>query len=240
MIGLETFAEHFKDHNDGYIVIGGAACDDHFEGQGLEFRATKDIDLILVVEALGDSFIEHFWDFVILGKYERHERAEEKQYYRFINPETEGYPVQVELFSRIPNVITPKDDMRYTPIPSGKDISSLSAILMNDDYYSFTLNHSVKNGPLHRASDFSLICLKAKAFLDLSERKANGQRVDSKHIKKHKNDVFRLAATLPGDQQIMLPQSIQKDMVLFISRTSHRDFIESFAINCSTRESINI
>lgn len=60
MIGLDTFAEHFKQFNDQYIVIGGAACDDHFKEQGLEFRATKDIDLILVVEALNDLFIAHF------------------------------------------------------------------------------------------------------------------------------------------------------------------------------------
>lgn len=108
--------------------------------------------------------------------------------------------------------------VRYTPIPVDEDISSLSAILMDDDYYAFTLEHSVKNGSLHRASDLTLICLKAKAFLDLSERKADGQQVDSKHIKKHKNDVFRLAATLPGDKQITLPDSIQNDVSTFIEQ----------------------
>lgn len=133
MTGLDTFAEHFKEYNDGYLVIGGAACDDHFKEQGLEFRATKDIDLILVVEALDDSFISHFWKFIIRGKYEKNEIAEERPYYRFINPETEDFPVQVELFSRTPDVITPKEGMRYTPIPANEDISSLSAILMDDD-----------------------------------------------------------------------------------------------------------
>lgn len=38
-----------------------------------------------------------------------------------------------------------------------------------------------------------LIPFKMKAYLDLSMRKKNGEHVDSKNIKKHKNDVFRLA-----------------------------------------------
>ncbi|MCC5942260.1 MAG: hypothetical protein JJU37_12030 [Balneolaceae bacterium] len=109
MTGLDTFATHFKDYNDQYIVIGGAACDDLFKAQGLTFRATKDIDLILVVEALDNSFIELFWEFIHLGKYERNEIAEERQYCRFINPETINYPVQIELFSRSPGVIPEKD-----------------------------------------------------------------------------------------------------------------------------------
>ena len=106
MIGLATFAEYFEAYVDQYLVIGGAACDDHFSEQGLEFRATKDIDLILVVEALDGSFIAHFWEFVRQGQYEKNERAAERQYYRFVNPETEHFPVQLELFSRTPDVIT--------------------------------------------------------------------------------------------------------------------------------------
>ena len=216
MRGLNTFAEHFKAFNDAYIAIGGAACDDHFKEQGLEFRVTKDIDLILVVEALSDSFITHFGDFIIQGKYKRNEIAEEKQYYRFINPQAEDFPLQVELLSRKPDVIPTKDDMKFTPIPADEDISSLSAILMDDDYYTYTMGNTIKNGILHRANDLALICLKAKAFLDLSDRKADGQRIDSKHVKKHRNDVFRLAATLPGDKQISLPDSTHEDIARFI------------------------
>lgn len=218
MRGLDTFAKHFQQYSDAYIVIGGAACHDHFENLGLEFRVTDDIDTILVVEVLNDAFIAHFWEFIIQGNYERNEIADEKQYYRFIKPQTKNFPVQVELFSRTPDAIPPKEGMRYTPIPADEDVSSLSAILMDDDYYKFTLEHSVKNGLLHRADDFALICLKAKAFLDLSERKADGQRIDSKQIKKHKNDVFRLAATLTGDKHIKLPDSIQKDVLSFIEK----------------------
>ena len=50
MVGIEVFTQHFKDFHESYIVIGGVACEDHFDEEGLDFRATKDIDLVLVVE----------------------------------------------------------------------------------------------------------------------------------------------------------------------------------------------
>lgn len=44
-----------------------------------------------------------------------------------------------------------------------------------------------------------LIPFKAKAWLDLKERKLNGEQVDSKNIKKHKNDVCRLAQLITAN-----------------------------------------
>ena len=44
-----------------------------------------------------------------------------------------------------------------------------------------------------------LIPFKAKAWLDLKERKLNGDQVDSKNIKKHKNDVCRLAQLITAN-----------------------------------------
>lgn len=216
MIGLDTFSEFFKDYTDCYIVIGGAACDDHFEREGVSFRATKDIDIVLVVEAVKGDFIKRFWDFIKEGKYERNEQSEERQYYRFTSPARGSFPVQVELFSRKPDAIYLADNARFTIIPSEEDISSLSAILMDDDYYRFTLENCITIGTLNRANALALVCLKAKAFLDLTQRKNSGKRIDSRTINKHRSDVFRLAATLSGLDQIELPESIQRDMRLFV------------------------
>lgn len=121
------------------------------------------------------------------------------------------------MFSRTPDIIKPIDSARFTVIPTDEDLSSLSAILMDNDYYRFTLNHTEKVDGLNRADELALICLKAKAFLDLSQRKEKGQRVDSKTIKKHRSDMFRLAATLTGEHQLQLPKSIQRDMKTFIN-----------------------
>lgn len=243
MIGLKRFSEFFKDFTDSYIVIGGAACEDYFEREGVEFRATKDIDILLVVEAVDDKFIAHFWDFIKEGKYERNEQSEERQYYRFINPETEEFPVQVELFSRMPDIITPAGDARFTVIPTDEDLSSLSAILMDDDYYHFTLEQCITEDDLNRANELSLVCLKAKAFLDLSQRKVEGQRIDSKTIKKHRSDVFRLAATLTGEDKLELPESIQKDMKAFVEMMEAdppqtKDFLKAMGITMVTTEQL--
>lgn len=172
--------------------------------------------MILVVEAVTEDFIAHFWEFIKLGKYERNEQSEERQYYRFINPETEDFPVQVELFSRTPDIIKPVDAARFTVIPTDEDLSSLSAILMDDDYYTFTLDHTEEVDGLHRADELALICLKAKAFFDLGQRKKEGQKIDSKTIKKPRSDVFRLAVTLTGKHQPELPESIRQDMEAFV------------------------
>ena len=87
MVGIEVFTQHFKDFHENYIVIGGVACEDHFNEEGLDFRATKDIDLVLVVEAVNNDFIAKFWEFIELGKYEMKQVGEiERKYYRFIKP----------------------------------------------------------------------------------------------------------------------------------------------------------
>ena len=50
--GLAKFREQFRSHAGQYVLIGGAACDLLMEEAGLEFRATKDLDIVLSVEAL--------------------------------------------------------------------------------------------------------------------------------------------------------------------------------------------
>ena len=65
-----------------------------------------------------------------------------------------------------------------------------------------------------------LIPFKAKAWIDLSDRKAAGEQVDSKNIRKHKNDIFRLTELLTQEQKVFqnLPVMIEKDMREFFRR----------------------
>ena len=93
--------------------------------------------------------------------------------------------------------------------------SSLSAILLNEDYYNYTIKHSTIEEDIHIANTEALICLKTKAFLDLTERKAKGEKVDDKHIKKHKGDVFRMATLLTSENTFELPVTIKADMQSF-------------------------
>lgn len=213
--GLQTFREYFRDFTGNYIIIGGTACDMILEAAELTARATKDIDLVLVVEALNDGFVQQFWKFIQDGKYQRTEMtAGERKYYRFQKPENNNFPWRIELFSRVPDLLKVDPDMHLTPIPAGEDQSDLSAILMNDAYYDFTRQHCTEENRLQRADPASLICL-AKAFLDITERKQKGGQGDEKKIKKHKGDVFRLGALLKGDDKFEAPSTVKDDLQLF-------------------------
>lgn len=56
--GLDIFRRHFADFTDRYVLIGGVAATLAMEEVGLNFRATKDLDLVLIVEALDVRFAE--------------------------------------------------------------------------------------------------------------------------------------------------------------------------------------
>ena len=143
VIGIERFREYFKDYTGNYVIIGGTACDIIIEDAGFTPRATKDIDIILIVEALSSGFVKKFWAFIKDANYKRQEKSsDDKKYYRFINPENKDFPVQIELFSKEPELLDLDDNSHLTPIPVDDDLSNLSAILMNDDYYHYTLEHS--------------------------------------------------------------------------------------------------
>ncbi|GAB4231714.1 MAG: hypothetical protein Tsb0021_10210 [Chlamydiales bacterium] len=215
--GLELFKNHFSEYSDNYILIGGAACSLLMEDVALEFRATKDLDIVLYIEGLTEDFLLAFWEFIKLGGYKNRQKSTGKEvFYRFHSPEDSNFPFMLELFSRAS--IHLHDDAHLTPVFVNDAVSSLSAILMDDDYYYFM--HSgkalVKGLPIIEASH--LIPLKARAWIDLVNRKQLGLHVDEKDIRKHKNDVFRLYQLLSPSIQINLPSMIKKDMNYFITQ----------------------
>lgn len=62
--GIESFKEWFKGNESQYAIIGGTACDILMTEEGLDFRATKDIDLVLIIEAVDAAFGRKFWDYI--------------------------------------------------------------------------------------------------------------------------------------------------------------------------------
>ena len=91
--GMESFVEKFKDYPDCYTVIGGAACDILMTEAGVEFRRTKDIDMILIMEARYRDFAKVFWEYVKEGGYKcGWKNSEQVHFYRFTEP-IHGYPV---------------------------------------------------------------------------------------------------------------------------------------------------
>ena len=68
--GLDIFREYFARHADQFVLIGGTAATLAMEEAGLEFRATKDLDIVLHIEALNSAFGSVFWSFIEAGGYE--------------------------------------------------------------------------------------------------------------------------------------------------------------------------
>ncbi len=62
--GIDKIKEFFVGLEDSYVIIGGTACEIHEENYAQTPRATKDIDIILVVEARTKEFVARFWAFV--------------------------------------------------------------------------------------------------------------------------------------------------------------------------------
>jgi hypothetical protein len=84
-----------------------------------------------------------------------------------------------------------------------------------------------------------LIALKARAWLDLSERASRGEQIDSKTIKKHKNDVFRLYQILDPAIDPMAPETVKKDIGDFISRMRIEEIdLKSLGLRTGTRDDI--
>ena len=102
--GIENFKEWFRGYEDQYVIIGGTACDLLMTEEGLDFRATKDIDLVLIIEAVNAAFGDRFWEYIIAAGYEhRNKNTGKPQLYRFTKPQSKEYPAMIELFTRKPD-----------------------------------------------------------------------------------------------------------------------------------------
>jgi len=220
--GLDKFQEHFNEFRTSFVLIGGVACHEWLASQGLPFRATKDLDIVLIIEALDQSFVERFWQFIEAAQYEVRERAEGgRELYRFSRPKDVAYPTMIETFSRRPGNINLGEGQNIIPISADENDASLSAILLDDEYYQLIIAHRVEDANPPYIRPAALIPLKARAWSDLTKRKNNGQTIDSKDIDKHRTDVFRLAATLPGEPGPAVGAAVSSDL---------REFLAAFPI----------
>lgn len=238
--GFTKFKDWFKEFSEQYVVIGGTACDLLMEQEDLEFRATKDLDIVLIVESMTSAFGKRFWDFIKEAEYEHKNKSTgNAQFYRFTSPKNKEYPYMIEIFSKNPEFITLDKSAVLTPLPIDDEISSLSAILLNESYYKLLRSGQVIVDDIPVLSATCLIPFKAKAWLDLRERKSNGEAVDSKNIKKHKNDVFRLAQLLTINSRQQLENEILSDMQHFLNMMeAEPSDLKSLGIRGVTKEEI--
>ncbi|MEG0845177.1 MAG: hypothetical protein RSF32_02855 [Raoultibacter sp.] len=218
VVGLERFAKYMRGLEDCYTVIGGTACDIILRDADLTFRVTRDIDLILLIENRFPEVASAVWKLVEDGGYEcGWKSSDDIHFYRFTEPQVLGFPSMIELFSKAPSFIKEPKGLSIVPLPVDDEISSLSAILLDEDYYAYMKSGRKTINGVTVLDEVHLIPFKAKAFIDLSARKARGEHVNTGDLKKHKKDVFRLAQLFGPDTSSMLAASIKADMIEFCS-----------------------
>jgi hypothetical protein len=122
----------------------------------------------------------------------------------------------LEFFAREPGYLPLVQGAHLTPVPFEQQVESLSAILLDQDYYRFLHAHTRQMAGVRLVTEPALIALKARAWLDLTARKAaDPDAVDGRHISKHRNDVLRLSQLLTPDGRIEVADIIRADLERF-------------------------
>lgn len=221
MQGLDKFREYMSGFRSHYVVIGGVATVLTLEDRGLPARATKDVDMIIICQPESKFYMKRFWEFVKAGGYKLWKPDDKEDthpcFYRFIKPDNREFPIQVELFSKVPEYVEVPEDVHIVHIPMEGYTSSFSAIIMDEAYYDFAVTHSEIVGDIRILKPEALIVLKAVAFLENQRLKEKGDPVDQKDIDKHKKDVYRLAYVFDGSERFEVNDTIKERLRAFVS-----------------------
>lgn len=220
--GFDSFRDRFRGYEDCYTIIGGTACDILMSEVGLDFRATKDIDMIILIEERFAEFSAVFWEYIRDGGYKCGWKSSDvPHFYRFTEPQAAEYPAMIELFSRRPGFQARHPEIHLTPLPVSDDISSLSAIMLDDNYYRLMLEgRQTVDGVSVLRTEY-LMLFKMKAWLDLQKKKADGAHVNERDLKKHKNDVFRLFPLVEPSSQIEISPAVETDLKQFVQMMTY-------------------
>lgn len=216
--GFDHFCNYLIGLENLYVIIGGGAATILMEDEGLEFRATKDVDLVVLSRSneLNARILSYIKD----GGYKTKEATEgSPRYYRFREPTKNDCPALIEVFARNELNLDLHDGQYIIPIHDDT-AERLSAILLDDEYFEVIQKNLVtsRSGiPIINA--LANICLKARAHRELFDRKAGGDtNVDEKSVQKHLKDIWRIAAVLTGDEEIILTGQPLQDITSAIEK----------------------
>lgn len=240
VVGMELFRDKLKGFEDCYTVIGGAACDILMSEADIDFRLTKDIDMILILEDKKAEFAKTFWEFIKEGEYKcGWKNSDEMHFYRFTEPKS-GYPVMIELFSRKPGYHLDVEE-GIIPIHIDDNTSSLSAILLNDDFYNFMLEGRKIVAGVSVLAENYIIPFKMYAWLDLKRRKEAGEHVNERDYKKHKNDVFRLLQIVNTDEKVSVSGLVRESVERFLGEIEKEQIrVEQLGLMITKEEAMEL
>jgi len=221
LTGFDKFKEIMHNYSNQFVVIGGTACEVALENTGITRRATRDIDMMVIIEQLSADFITQLWEFFKAGGYKPSRRTNKSgktvyAFYRFEHPSQSDYPAKIEILAHHAEYIFGDNEVHIEPIMEDESSYSLSAIIMDDDIYQFTINHWNDFNGIRMASPTALVCLKARAYLNLLQDREEGKQINTDDIKKHRRDVLMLLETGKVEDTIV-PTSIYQTIQDFVT-----------------------
>ena len=211
--GLDHFRERFKDYADDFILVGGVASYLLLEEAGAgRIRPTQDLDIVLIMRP-SEGFLKTLKAYIREGEYKIQKGDNDQaKFYRFSKPSKEEFPIMLELFATAESSYELYDEQHIIPISTPGEVESLSAILLDDEYYSLIKKSIVEKEGIKVLNPFALIPFKAKAYLEIKERKE-----DSKNWKKHRGDIINLAVTfLSEETEVKLTGKVRVHFQLFM------------------------
>jgi len=202
--GFDHFCNYLKGLEAHYVIIGGGAASILLDDEGLEFRITKDVDLVILTRS--KELNERMLTYIKVGGYKTKEASDgSPRYYRFKAPDDKDCPAMIEIFARNEFSLEIQEGQYVIPLKENSS-EQLSAILLDDEYFDLikrNLTTSESGIPLINA--VANICLKARAHRELSARRQAGDNTaEEKAIQKHLKDIWRLGATLKGKENSAL------------------------------------
>ena len=210
--GFNHFCAYLKGLEEYYVIIGGGAASILMDEEGLEFRATKDVDLVVLVRS--KDLNARVLAYVREGGYKSKEATENlPRYYRFSHPVKAECPKMIEIFARNELGLELEEGQHIIPMADSA-AEKLSAILLDDEYFELIRkNIQTSSSGIPLINVLANICLNARAHRELYERKLAGdESVDEKVVQKHLKDIWRLAVVLSGEETISLAGMPAKDI----------------------------
>lgn len=220
--GIERFANAMSSCKGGYVLIGGGACSVLFDSEGDSFRATEDLDVVVIVDGEGVEFAAALWAFIKAAGYEVGKVGDGKcTYYRFCLPKGSrralDYPGQIELFARHPDFALEDEMSEVAPLSFDGAISSLSAIILDDGYYEFIRDNATNVEGITLLDALHIIPLKMRAHIDINRSYEEGRHCNDIDRRKHRSDVARLAGLLSSSARLELTGQMRVDAEDFLT-----------------------
>lgn len=216
--GLDTFRQWFGEDADRYVIIGGVAREMVYREAALwEESSTKDFDMVLIAEAVDAAFVAKFLSFVREGGYSHVTKSGDSQMFRFTSPPDSTYPRQIELLSRRPERLAGIEaSVGKVPVESAP--YSLSAILLDDDYYGLLASGVAvtQRYGFPTLSREYLPVFKMKAYLNLKAAHEASEPVHPREMNKHRRDVFRICSLFEPGLRVELPERVAGDVRAFL------------------------